>query len=214
MYAPLPERIYEPRSYDLHGLHGISDRTLDAHFNLYEGYVKETNTLTAQIRDILDGGKADHEAMPLYSELKRRCGFEYNGMVLHEHYFDNLTVEGSPYPGAHSPFQEATEESFGTYDAWKLDFVTVGKMRGVGWAICYLNPHNGRLSNQWVTLHETGHIAGFVPVVVMDVWEHAFLLDYKSSERALYIDAFFSNIDWRTVEQRLNRAPVPTSRSH
>jgi Fe-Mn family superoxide dismutase len=78
-------------------------------------------------------------------------------------------------------------------------------MRGVGWAICNQNPANGRLSNHWITLHETGNIAGFDPIVVMDVWEHAYLLDYKPAERPKYIEAFFSNIDWSASEQRLQK---------
>ena len=78
-------------------------------------------------------------------------------------------------------------------------------MRGVGWAICYENPANGRLSNHWITLHETGNVAGFNPVLVMDVWEHAFLLDYKPAERPKYIEAFFSNIDWNVCDERLKR---------
>ena len=64
--------------------------------------------------------------------------------------------------------------------------------------MCYVNPHSGRLSNHWISLHEHGHVAGFVPLLVMDVWEHAYLLDYKPSERASYIDAFFANIDWKS----------------
>lgn len=86
---------------------------------------------------------------------------------------------------------KAAEDSFDTYERWKLDFSSVGKMRGVGWAMCYVTPHNGRLSNHWISLHENGNIAGFIPVLVMDVWEHAYLLDYKPSERASYIEAFF-----------------------
>jgi Fe-Mn family superoxide dismutase len=93
--------------------------------------------------------------------------------------------------------------SFGSYEIWKADFVGIGKMRGVGWAICYENPKNGRLSNHWITLHETGNVAGYNPVLVMDVWEHAFLLDYKPAERPKYIEAFFTNIDWNAVEKRL-----------
>ena len=211
MHTETLPRKYEPRSYDLHGLHGISDRTLAMHFKLYEGYVKETNNLTARIRQLVEDGKVDQEEMPVYSELKRRYGFEYNGMVLHEYYFDNLMTNGSADPGAHSPFRQAAESSFGTYEAWKGDFIGVGKMRGVGWAVCYLNPYNGRLTNHWITLHETGNVAGFAPVLVMDVWEHAFILDYKPSERVSYIEAFFSNIDWKSVEHRLERTMVPTS---
>jgi len=66
-----------------------------------------------------------------------------------------------------------------------------------------VNPHSGRLSNHWISLHENGNVAGFTPALVMDVWEHAYLLDYKPSERASYIEAFFSNIDWKSVEKRL-----------
>ena len=96
MDTTTPHHQYEPRSYDLHDLHGISDRTLAMHFKLYEGYVKETNSLTAKIREFLADGKVDQEELPSYSELKRRYGFEYNGMVLHEYYFDNLMTNGSP----------------------------------------------------------------------------------------------------------------------
>jgi len=195
---------YQAKSFDLQGLNGISDRTLDTHFKLYAGYVKETNTLTDRIRDVLKDGKVDQEEMPAYSELKRRLGFEYNGMVLHEYYFENLRQGGAGDPGRNSPFTQAAEKAFGSYALWKTDFVGVGKMRGVGWAMCYLNPTNGQLSNHWVTLHETGNVAGFVPLLAMDVWEHAFILDYQPSERAAYIDAFFSNINWQAVEQRLN----------
>jgi superoxide dismutase, Fe-Mn family len=195
---------YQAKTFDLHGLNGISDRTMDTHFTLYEGYVKETNRLTDHIREILKDGKVDQEEMPAYSELKRRLGFEYNGMVLHEYYFENMKKGGGSDPGRHSPFMQAAEAGFGSYELWKTDFASVGKMRGVGWAMCYLNPSNGELSNHWVTLHEIGNVAGFVPVLVMDVWEHAFILDHKPSERAAYIEAFFSNINWQALEQRLN----------
>jgi superoxide dismutase, Fe-Mn family len=141
--------------------------------------------------------------VPAYSELTRRLGFEYNGMVLHEYYFGNMKQGGSGDPERSSRFLSAAAESFGSYDIWKADFVGIGKMRGVGWAICYENPANGRLSNHWITLHETGNVAGFNPVLVMDVWEHAFLLDYKPSERPKYIEAFFSNIDWNGCDERL-----------
>jgi len=194
---------YRPRRFDLSGLTGISDRTLEMHFKLYQGYVKETNTLLERIAEFLKDGRVDQDEMPAYSELKRRLGFEYNGMVLHEHYFDNLRRHAGGDPPRDGAFTRAAEASFGSYAAWKTDFVGVGKMRGVGWAICYADPVSGRLTNHWVTLHEVGNVAGFVPILVMDVWEHAFLLDYAPAERPKYIEAFFSNIDWRTVEGRL-----------
>jgi len=199
---------YNVTPFNLHGLIGISDRTLEMHITLYEGYVKAANQLTARIGEILRDGRIDQEEMPAYSELTRRLGFEYNGMVLHEYYFGNLKKGGTKKPDQGSPFLKAAVDSFGSYDTWKLDFSSVGKMRGVGWAICYMNPHNGRLSNHWISLHENGNIAGFIPALVMDVWEHAFLLDFKPSEREAYIESFFSNIDWKRVDERLH-ACVP-----
>ena len=194
---------YTARQFNLSGLSGISDQTLEMHFKLYEGYVKETNKLTEKISEFLADGKVDQEEMPAYSELTRRLGFEYNGMVLHEYYFGNMKQGGAGDPDKTSNFFKAAESSFGSYDIWKADFMGVGKMRGVGWAICYENPANGRISNHWITLHETGNVSGFNPVLVMDVWEHAYLLDYKPADRPKYIEAFFSNIDWNAVEGRL-----------
>ena len=204
---------YQPKQFNLSGLNGISDQTLEMHFKLYEGYVKETNRLTEKIAEVLKDGQVDHEEMPAYSELTRRLGFEYNGMVLHEYYFANMKAGGTGDAGRNSAFFKAAQASLGSYDIWKTDFVSIGKMRGVGWAICYEDPANGNLSNHWITLHEVGNVAGFNPVLVMDVWEHAFLLDYKPADRPKYIEAFFSNIDWEAVESRLTagRTARPTS---
>jgi superoxide dismutase, Fe-Mn family len=195
---------YKARQFNLSNLKGISDETLEMHFKLYEGYVKETNKLNEKIADFVKGGKVDQDEFAEYSELNRRLGFEYNGMVLHEYYFDNLKKGGGiGDPNRTSAFRKAAEKSFGSYDIWKAEFVGIGKMRGVGWAICYESP-DGRLSNHWITLHETGNVAGFNPVLVMDVWEHAYLLDYKPADRPKYIEAFLSNVDWATVEKRLH----------
>ncbi|HKG99505.1 MAG TPA: superoxide dismutase [Bradyrhizobium sp.] len=196
-------RTYYAKRFNLSGLNGISDRTLEVHFKLYEGYVKGTNDLKQRIADILADGVVDQDEMPAYSELTRRLGFEYNGMVLHEYYFGNMKKDGSGDSERSSDFYKATIDSFGSYEVWKADFVGVGKMRGVGWAICCQNPANGALSNHWVSLHEVGNVAGFHPILVMDVWEHAYLLDYKPADRPKYIEAFFSNIDWGAVEGRI-----------
>ncbi len=191
---------YKARTFDLQGLHGISNETLELHFKLYAGYVKGTNTLTERIEEILKDGKVDQEETPAYSELTRRLGFEYNGMVLHEYYFENLARQSDQRRmGA---FRERAAETFGSFETWKTDFAGIGNMRGVGWAICYQNPANGRISNHWITLHEHGNVAGFQPILVMDVWEHAYLIDY-GSERAKYVDAFFANVAWEVVEGRM-----------
>jgi len=187
--APLAQQSYTPKKFDLAGLQGISDNTLQVHFGLYEGYVKNTNLLNEQIAEQIKTGQA---------------GFEYNGMVLHEYYFGNMTKDAGGQPGA--GVQEALGGTYGDFDTWKKDFSAVGGMRGVGWAIAYYDPHAQRVSNHWITLHEDGHVAGFVPLLVMDVWEHAFLLDYKPAERSKYIESFFANTDWNVVQQRLDAA--------
>src|SRR5215218_8616107 len=105
-------KVYKAQQFNLSGLNGISDQTLEMHFKLYEGYVTNTNTLTEKIKEILKDGKVDHEEMPAHSELTRRLGFEYNGMVLHEYYFQNLKNAGSGTPG--KAFSRAAESSFGS----------------------------------------------------------------------------------------------------
>jgi superoxide dismutase, Fe-Mn family len=191
---------YAPKKWELSGLTGISDATLEMHFGLYEGYVKNTNLLNERLAALRGSGDAAG-ANPSYAELVRRLGFEYNGMVLHEYYFDNLTK--SPKDLSGGPLYEAFGNSFGSFDAWKKDFVAVGGMRGVGWAIAYHDDANGRISNHWISDHENGHIAGYTPIVVLDVWEHAFIKDYKPSERGKYIEAFFANLDWNACAKRL-----------
>jgi len=199
----MASKPYKAKTFNLSGLKGISDKTLEMHFKLYEGYVKATNELKGKISDILADGKVDQEEMPAYSELNRRLGFEYNGMVLHEYYFENMKRQGGGDPDKRSSFYKAAETSYGSYEIWKTDFAAMGKMRGVGWAICYLDAAHNEVSNHWITLHETGNIAGFAPILVMDVWEHAYLLDYKPADRPKYIEAFFENIDWDAVGKRM-----------
>jgi Fe-Mn family superoxide dismutase len=205
--------MYKAKQFNLSGLKGISDQTLEMHFKLYEGYVNETNKLQNKISEILKDGNVDQEEMPAYSELKRRLGFEYNGMVLHEYYFGNLRKGGSPQADEKSAFMKAVSKNFGSFEVWKADFTGIGKMRGVGWAICFQDPTSDQVSNHWVSLHEIGNVAGYNPVLVMDVWEHAFLLDYKPAERAKYIEAFFSNVDWHVVDQRLTRPAIGAPRA-
>jgi Fe-Mn family superoxide dismutase len=197
--AILTAQAYAAKDFNLAELNGISDKTLEIHFALYKGYVTNTNTLNEQIADLINNGKI---GTPTYAELKRRLGFEYNGMVLHEYYFGNLKNGGSDAPKS-GKLIDAISAGYGDYETWKNDFVKVGAMRGVGWAVAYQDPSSGRISNHWITLHEDGNPAGYKPILVMDVWEHAFLLDYKPAERPKYIEAFFTNIDWSAVEGRL-----------
>src|SRR5258708_15062983 len=124
---------YRPRQFNLSNLKVISDETLEIHFNLYEGYVKETNKLNEKIAEFVKDAKVDQDEFAEYSELTRRLGVEYNGMVLHEYYFDNLqTGGGTGDPNNNSAFRKGAEQSFGSYDIWKAEFVGRGKMRALG----------------------------------------------------------------------------------
>ena len=196
----MTKTVYRPRDVSLAGLTGISDRTLEMHLDLYRGYVKNTNLLTEQLAEMRENGRFG-AANPAYAELTRRLGYEYGGMVLHEYYFGNLAPKGRGEVSV--PLRQAFEQAFGGFDAWKADFAAVGSLRGVGWAILYQDPVNKQISNHWITLHQQGVPPSFKPLVVMDVWEHAYLLDYKPSERVKYIEAFFSNVDWTAVNARL-----------
>ncbi len=201
--ALLSRAPYKAQDFNLSGLKGISDKTLEMHFGLYRGYVDNTNKLTTQLEQMIDKGEAAG-TNPAYAEITRRLGFEYNGMILHEYYFSNMKAQASAQPSG--DLKKALEDNFGSVDRFLTDFKAIGGMRGVGWAILYQDPATGKLSNQWVELHHTNNPAGFKPLLVMDVWEHAFLLDYKPSEKAKYLDAFVENVDWNAVDQRLKEA--------
>ena len=181
---------------NLIGMEGFSDTLLNNHFTLYQGYVSNTNKLIDILASLLKEGK---ESTPEYAELKRRMGFEFNGMRLHELYFGNL---GGKQPlDKSSKIANQMAEDFGSYGDWERDFKATGKMRGIGWAILYQDKVTGRLFNQWINEHEVGHPTGCTPVLVMDVFEHAFMTDY-GLKRASYIEAFFQNINWSVVDSR------------
>jgi len=196
----MARHTYKAKEFTLSGLEGISDQTLEMHFGLYQGYVKNTNLLNEQILEIAAKNRVSGKD-PVYAELTRHLGFEYGGMVLHEYYFENLAPKGKGKPARE--LQQRFEQDFGGFANWKEAFAAVGDMRGVGWAILYQDPVTGQLSNHWVALHQNGVPSGFKPILVMDVWEHAYLLDYKPAERGKYIEAFFSNINWEAVHRRL-----------
>jgi Fe-Mn family superoxide dismutase len=195
-YTPYKERDFS----HLKGLNGISDKTLEIHLGLYAGYVKNTNILNEKVIELTEAGKT---GTPEYSELKRRYGFEYNGMRLHEYYFENLKAGGGGEIKEGSALGKTIVETYSSLDIWRNDFSKVGAMRGVGWAVLFQDPVTKVLSNHWITLHEEGNVAGFVPILVMDAWEHAWILDYKPADRPKYIEAFLSNVDWAAVEKRL-----------
>jgi Fe-Mn family superoxide dismutase len=190
--------MYTPKNYErLLGTPGFSDALLKNHFTLYEGYVKNVNLLDEKLATL---AKEEKRNIPEYVELKRRYGWEWNGMRLHELYFSNMKNGGSSLDPA-STLAKDIEAAWGSYDAWAKGFKATGAMRGIGWAILARDEENGRLFNVWVNEHDVGHLAGAKPVLVMDVFEHAFMLDY-GIKRADYIEAFFAAIDWSVAAAR------------
>lgn len=198
--SPIATAPYTPKHWKLSGLQGISDQTLVTHFGLYEGYVKNANDLCERIAALREAGK-NSGADPGYAELVRRLGWEFDGMRLHEYYFDNLTT--SPHELSSGRLYEAIGNAFAGVDEWKRDFAAIGSMRGIGWAVLYYDPAAKQLLNVWIGDHDLHHLAGCAPIVVMDLWEHAWLLDYKPAEKAKYIEAFIANVDWPACEARL-----------
>lgn len=189
---------YTAKDYgSLVGMEGFSQTLLNNHFTLYQGYVTNINKLLESLAGMLKEGKI---GTPEYAELKRRQGFEFNGMRLHEYYFENLGGKGSP--DRSGKLGKKLGDDFASYEDWEKDFRGTAAMRGIGWAILYQDNVTGRLINQWINEHETGHFAGGIPILVLDVFEHAFMIDY-GLKRADYIEAFFKNINWGSVEGRL-----------
>jgi Fe-Mn family superoxide dismutase len=184
------------------GLQGLSDALLTNHFTLYEGYVNNTNKLMEKLAGMV---AADQVATPEYAELKRRFGWEWNGMRLHELYFGNMTKTQVHTEGG--ALHKKVIEQFGSAEAWEKDFRATSAMRGIGWVILAYDAQTDTLFNEWINEHDGGHLSGTVPVLVMDVFEHAFMLDY-GIKRADYIETFFRSIDWEVVSGRYDQALV------
>jgi superoxide dismutase, Fe-Mn family len=192
-----PGAAYAVKDYGrLLGMEGFSEVLLRNHFTLYQGYVSNTNRL---LDTLLVLAKEGRTGLPEYTELKRRFSWEFNGMRLHELYFENLGGRGKPENG----LSRKMAEEFGDVSAWERDFKGVGMMRGGGWAVLYHDRRTGRLMNAWIGEHDGGHPAGCAPLLVFDAFEHAFLIDH-GLRRGDYVEVFFRNIDWKAVETRFS----------
>ena len=182
-------------------LDGISAEQIQDHWGLYKGYVAQSNTLRKELEEMRVAGMG---ATTAYADRRRRFGFEYSGMTLHEYYFANLKAGQELESGTH--FCRAVTEEYGSKKAWLEDFANTGKTRGIGWAVCGLDPSTGQIINQFIQLHEDGNIPGFVPLLVMDVFEHAYMVDHRASGRPDYIKAFLNNVNWKIVENRYSES--------
>jgi len=190
---------YEVKNFEsLLGTKGFSDQLLKNHFTLYQGYVTNTNKVADALAVMAKDGKT---ATPEYAELKRRFGWEFNGMRLHEFYFGNMIKDGKAIDKKTNLYKKIVSE-FGSYETWEKDFKATGAMRGIGWVILYYDAHEGRLFNTWINEHDAGHLCGAKPLIVMDVFEHAYMIEY-GLKKADYIEAFFKAIDW-TIEPEMD----------
>lgn len=189
---------YQAKDYThLIGMQGFNDELLTMHFSLYEKYVINTNLLIDLLSEYL-GKSADYQ----YQALKRRFAWEFDGMRLHEYYFGNL---GGKKPlSSDSLLYRLILRDFGSFENWKQDFIATGMIRGIGYSILYLDPETNRLFNTWINEHDLGHLVGGKPLLVMDVFEHAYMPQY-GLDRGKYIEAFFKNIDWEKVSSRLSK---------
>ncbi len=193
--------MYTAKKYDhLLGTPGFSDALLKNHFTLYEGYVKNTNSALEKLELL---AKDDKRGVQEYMEIKRRFGWEWNGMRLHELYFGNMT-NGGVVHDTESPLMKKIISVWGNFDAWAKGFKSTGAMRGIGWTILARDNDTGDLFNVWVNEHDVGFLAGATPLLVMDVFEHAFMLDY-GLKRVDYIESFWTAIDWSAVSARYDK---------
>lgn len=187
---------YIEQSFNLQAINGISEKQMEIHLKLYAGYVKNVNDITAKIDEL----RKDSETNLLtISELTRRYAFEWNGMRLHELYFSNLGGKDEVIEGE---LANLITKQFGSIEAWKKEIKAIATMRGIGWALLVIDRSTNMLKNIWISDHEVGHLAGCDVLFALDVWEHAYLIDYIPSQRTDYIDAVLANIHWTIVENR------------
>ena len=188
--------MYTSQDYShLVGLPGFSDTALTTHFKLYDGYVANTNKILEQLPNLAPNS-------PEYNELKRRFGWEFDGMRLHEYHFGAMTKNFQSLD-SESGLAKKIGTDFGSHEAWEADFKAVATTRGIGWAILYYDPLGDRLFNVWVNEHDAGHLANCQVIVNLDVFEHAFMPDYGTN-RADYIAAYLKVVDWQVASQRFD----------
>jgi len=180
----------------------LSRESVDEHLTLYNGYVKHTNYIIEQIESLREDD-ADTNKYEI-GELRRRLSFEFDGMRNHEYYFRSL--ENGPQDISDSSLKQQIETQWGSFDNWMDEFKQMAKTRGVGWANLMYDPHANRLINYWNDEQHLGHLIDLRPILMLDMWEHAFVYDYKPSGKGQYIDDFFSNINWNVPETHFSNA--------
>ena len=190
---------YTEKSFNIPTLAGISTQTIDEHLKLYAGYVKHTNLILQKIKDLTTTPEETTTNAYTIGELRRRLGFEFDGMRNHEYYFASL--EGGAAPLSDGPLMQAIKENFGSYDAFLSRFKAVALTRGIGWTVLYHDKYSNQLLIQWIDEQHLGHLTGLSWILGIDMWEHAFVADYQPSGKKQYIEDFLSNLNWGVIEK-------------
>ena len=189
---------YEPKTFNIPELKGISAKNIEEHVKLYQGYVKHTNLIIDHIADLSqDVEKNTYEL----GELQRRFSFEYNGMKNHEYYFAQLEG-GSMALDASTPLTAKIGEKFGSFDAFIARFSTIAMTRGIGWAILYRDLDTDQLVTAWVDEQHLGQLNSAQFIFGIDMWEHAYVADYQPSGKKQYVADYLSQVNWNTVASR------------
>ncbi len=189
---------YEAKTFNIPELNGISQESIDLHLGLYQGYVKHVNLIRDKIAAYEND--PDNNAYAI-AEMQRRLGFEFGGMKNHEYYFSQFEDGAKALP--EGKLKELMEKQWGSFDAWCSRFCTIAKTRGVGWAMLYYDKSTDQLVQTWVDEQHLGQLADLDIVLALDMWEHSFMRDYLPADKGQYIDAFFANLNWEVVAERL-----------
>ena len=198
--------IYTSRKFDLPTLENLSEKQITAHLGLYEGYVKHVNVLREQIAHLETDTEKNAYAI---TEVRRRLGFEFNGMRMHEYYFSQFE-KGPTEHTASTGLSSTLTEKYGSWEGFLTHFTTVGMSRGIGWSVLYHDPVGDTPHIAWVSDHELGQLGTLPIILAMDMWEHAFMVDFLPSEKKHYVEAFFKNLNWSVPEARFESVVTPT----
>lgn len=191
---------YTARTFSLPELSGLSKDQIAVHLGLYEGYVKHTNLILSTI-EALRTEDAEKHAFQI-NELRRRLGFEFDGMRMHELYFEQLE-HGASAAATDSVLSAKAAEKYGSWDGFIAHIKEVAGTRGIGWTVVYFDPAIDSLHTAWVDDHQLGQLSGLPIILAVDMWEHAFMVDYKPADKKSYVEAFLQNVNWNVSEARL-----------
>jgi len=196
---------FEEIKFNMGELKGISKKNIEEHLKLYVGYVKNANSILEKILEYEGYTKEDAFAPYVVGELHRRFSFEYNGMRNHEVYFQSLSG-GAKTLADDSKLREMVIEEWGSFDLWMSRFKAIALTRGIGWAMLYYDRKEKRLLSTWVDEQHLGQLQDCTLVLALDMWEHAFVYDYPTSEKKKYVEAFFENLNWKVIEENFIKA--------